>query len=166
MEEIRIGLKEGEHKTGSDAVVAIAISTIFFWILATVLTVDRAEITLISYEQLAGVLLGMVVGLLISVYIMRATFMDKLRHETFSFVGLSLALLMFAYNITLPRRIATTMTHLFASKDIPSTITHLMSGDTTGGTNPLFLSLIIGFILVVVIGVCIMKITGMEVTVS
>ena len=89
------------------AISIIIICTLLGWALTTIYVVEnnsQTEMFLHTYyEQLIGALVGFIVGVLWATFVVRATFLEKLRQETFSFIGLAIALFTFSLNVVVPR---------------------------------------------------------------
>lgn len=94
----------------SQAVVVIILSTILGYILATFLYLpafpSSTKVFGFFYEQLVGIFLGFIVGVLVAGFSLKPDFLSKVRGETFSFIALSVSLFIFLVNLINPRIIA------------------------------------------------------------
>lgn len=129
------------------AIGAIIISTMLGWLLTTIYLLeikpDTQEILLgLYYEQITGILVGFIIGVLIAAFIIRAKFLEKIRQETFSFIGLGIALFSFFANVIFPR---------FIPASLFSYVTPAGIGVAPPDTTTLPFALALGFILTILI---------------
>jgi len=135
-------------KTRNVAISSIFLTILFGWFVATIYIEEflpsiEPIFFGIYFEQIVGMLLGFIIGIVIATFIVRATFLEKIRHETFSFIGLSLALFTFALNVIVPRFIPSMLVQPYV----------LPTGETVPPSDSILLtlSLVIGVILSIII---------------
>ena len=103
---------------------------------------SRELILGIKYVQFFGLILGFVVGVLLSAFCCQVSFLEKIRSETFSFVALVLALFGFFGNLIAPQFASETLLTLTAS-----------TGQRLSPSEPVLLfSILISTFLAIIIG--------------
>ena len=142
-------------KNKNKAIVAIILTTILGWLLTTIYLLEIKPETQeilpgLYYEQITGILVGFIIGVLIAAFIVRAKFLEKIRQETFSFVGLGIALFTFFINVIFPR---------FIPASIFSYVTPAGENIPPSDSTSLSFAIIIGFVLAVFIAGLILRIT-------
>ena len=87
---------------GQETAGTVLLSIVVCWMTVTFFTVDSMAMTWMAYEQVIAVIVGAVLGITISAFAITPLTIDKVRRETFSFVGILLALSLFMvlYNLS------------------------------------------------------------------
>jgi hypothetical protein len=137
------------------AISAIIIATLLGWLLPTIYLIEFNAGTQfilpgLYFEQIIGILFGFILGILIATFIVRAAFLEKIRHETFSFVGLGIALFTFFANVVFPR---------FIPASLFSYVTPAGETIPPPDSTSLSFAVIVGIILAILIAGLILRIT-------
>ena len=88
------------------AMVIILLSILLCLFVTTLFAIGMQSSKLLFglyYEQLVGILIGLIGGVLVSAFVLKTPSLEKIRHETFSFIALGVALFVFIFNSILPR---------------------------------------------------------------
>ncbi len=100
-----------------NSILTITFGTLLGWFLPIVLIKESimypdGKYFIFFYEQIAGMLLGFFFGVVAATFIGEKTslriFLSKVKQETFSFIGLGLAIVTFTLNVIFPRVIPAT----------------------------------------------------------
>ena len=104
------------------AVLTVWLSIMLGWFIPTIMmleaVVQPGELFLgLHFLQWIGILLGFFIGCVVATFagerLALKAFLNKVKQETFSFIGLGLAMITFSLNVIFPRVIpATLFTHV------------------------------------------------------
>lgn len=129
-----------------DAFAAIVVPTFIGFLLGTLYmgafpNSSREIILGIYYVQFLGAILGFVTGVLLSAFFVKASFLEKIKNETFSFIALIIAFFSFFGNIFSPQ---------FASEKLVALTT--IGGQKVAPSEPvLIFSILISIFLAIII---------------